>query len=1370
MITFEDIQELQDKGLITPEQARNIALAYGFVSAQPTIDQEKDTEAEQAEPILSSDLPTTRRDDTQSLLKKTTAESPSSPQVPLAKPESMPRKQVNYLAILFATLGGLLTLGGISTLAVTYWWDIPAWIKLLGAILVMYAFWGVGFYFREFRKTAVKTGYACCMVGACMWGVCNKLFAYLYHVSTLPSNGVLTFLIGILPFPWIIRLRGLFLLFVASCFLWAGLIIYENPGTPSTYFLIPGMSIAYSGLGYLFKQPRLAGGAYRLYAPLANICGTWFFAAGYPLSVFYVPAWTPWSIACMLVPCILFIRASIRKNISTQAASLLSLLIFLILSFKNNLPEQSGVPILLHLLFLSLPLAIGLFIKLLQTAQDKDLRRITNAGIWLGVVTAMAIASFQYQWHHDPGALFISTGIRLPSFHLEHAITFPQILQYLILWIFPAIILKIGSKQKSFPNYALALSFIFILLTLLAPSLESGVMPTGSFGILALLLFVCLVIGWRHKFPLSIQSIALTAYILSSRALEGSALSLQHMLLLILPAFSMGVASLWHTDELTIGKRLLIQRFQSIALALISLDCLLLTNSRSSCIIESFHPLCLLFAAIPLLPFIVKPIYEANKNPRGNQASISAWLGEWSFSLVFAALYLCLLFVEQTASPILILVCWAIMAVRYRLLDNSRHASLLPPSVFFKGHMIRPLTSKQEIVWPLAMMGITSSGIIFSGIKGNPAAAIFLFILTLLPLTMCIGMAFRRSPVHSLTEKTIPGIVTTILVSVAICSQLYAPQTISSIVVHRPEILICLWGIALALSWFFRNRSVWNWCLVGLTVQICLIALPVTVIIGLFLTLCIPVVCGFRPVAKYAHLPVIFLIIVTLGQMNESPFVLLFTLIPITALYLSTQPASYSKKYLPIVLFALFLIGNLTILGMSHQPTAKLPPLAFMTSCSIPLLWVLRMGSNIISRREPRPDLATTIQYAAFVAGFIFLLYPMRGSFLFTSIIFILSSAYRTLIINKLQSQTILLPITTGILAFALFDFTGELNKYTFGLPALICFLGFLSYSQLSRQKVIFTFSLFFIQLSLIQLWSNSETITTAHLGIAAVPLLVPCILFTSHAIQQGTGSIRSWGSMAYLLVIPLAFLIMQPSSPQNNLEIIQEIALGLWFTGIILVTFRDGSHRNLFNALFACLLMLPLMGSNFMSMVIGASQLMVSFCIAKNRKLSRSAIVWLGIGLFLAQLCCYKNIVRDRNIELSSIAVCCLPGIILFVQLKKWVPKLEYSRTLLFSLAMIATASAAPVLPPFGVMLILVFSGASSIISGLHLARASIINCGVILIALVAASLAINLLDSLNQKGLGLLICGLTLLGLAYITERTRRSLINRIHPSSPQ
>ena len=119
MITSEDIQELQDKGLITPEQARNIALAYGFVSAQPTIDQEKDTEAEQAEPILSSDLPTIRRDDTQSLLKKTTAESPSSPQIPLAKPESMPRKQVNYLAILFATLGGLLTLGGISTLAVT---------------------------------------------------------------------------------------------------------------------------------------------------------------------------------------------------------------------------------------------------------------------------------------------------------------------------------------------------------------------------------------------------------------------------------------------------------------------------------------------------------------------------------------------------------------------------------------------------------------------------------------------------------------------------------------------------------------------------------------------------------------------------------------------------------------------------------------------------------------------------------------------------------------------------------------------------------------------------------------------------------------------------------------------------------------------------------------------------------------------------------------------------------------------------------------------------------------------------------------------------------------------------------------------------
>lgn len=1361
MITLEDIQELRAKELITPEQARDIARTYGieFIPL-PKPEEAIILPVKQVSPPELSSV----KKETSLVIRKQPIPVKSQGTKTISQ---ISKKQVNYLAIIFASLGGALTIGGIMTLAVTYWGDIPSWIKLLGGILVMYAFWGVGFFLHEVRRSALKTGYACCMVGACMWGACNKLFSYLYHVSTVPSSGVLSFLLGILPFPWIIRLRGLFLLLIASCFLWAGLVIHENPDTPAAYFLIPVLAVACAGLGWLLGQPRVAGGVYKLYAPLASICGTWFFAVGFPLSVFNTPEWTFWNIVCILVPCLQFSWATLRKNVSVQAAALLSLLIFIILSFKNNLPEQSGVPIFLHLLLICLPLAMGLFIRLFQVEPDRDIQKLILGGICLGAVAAMTAASLQFQWGNNSPYLSEVSGLRFPSFTLEHTVSFSRLLQYLSLWIFPVIMLKRGGGKDLFPVYAQGISFVFVLLTLLSPSLEMDSMPTGSFGILALLLLVCTVITRFSKPLLPLQVLAAAAYILCSQALAGPRLSGQHIVLLILPAFAIGAASLWKRNDLATKGNTIIQGIRCFALALVSLDIINLVSGTSTIITQPPHLLIILFLAIPLLPFLVNLVHEIRYKGRETRASRFM---NWSFPLLFTALYLCLLFGQQTASQLLVLVCWALLIVQHSLLDNSGKEAPLSPAGFLKKRILHPLSSRKSIGWPLILMGSTSTGILLAGIGRNPMPAVTLIVFTLLPLGMCTSMAFYKSPIKSSLGKTIPGIVTTVFIAITACTQILVTLSLADIGSSRPDILLCLWGITLSLAWFFRNRSSWNWCIVGLAAQIGLIFLPVTIIVCILIALCIPVFCAIRPLEKYTHLPVIFLTLLLLGQTDYAEPFLLIGLFPVTALYLAGQPSSIREKYLPILLFLFFIVGILLVPGMNDYVVQSNPTLSLITACSIPVLWILRIAVNSLYRRSERPDAISILQYVSFAAGFIFLLLKMPGYFLIFTGIFTLAAAGRIFICKDIPKEGILLPITSSVLAFILLEYLNKFDVYTIELPALFCALSFLSYGVLTRQKYIFPISLFLIQFillqsTLLQSWNHPKSILDNQLWIALLPVLIPVILFTAHAIRQGAGNIRSWGNMAYLLPIPLFFLLKQPFHNQEYWYPSCQILLGVWFAGIVLSTLRDGRNRSLFNAFFSSLAMMHFMGANVPSALIGFSLLMVSFCIAKNRKLSSSAIFFLGLCFFLAQLCCYKAINGEGSFHLSSFVIACLPGLILLIQLKKWVLRLGLPLTFLFSLAMITIASVVPVLYPFGVMIVLVFCGAVSVLCGLRLGNSSIINCGVILIALVAASLAINLLDSVSQKGLGLLICGLTLLGLAYVTERTRRALISRMH-----
>ncbi len=1387
MITLKDIQELSEKGLITQQQALDITKAYGFATEpevpdeavlqdeppplpeQHALEKNEDSFPQEATPEIAKRMEPVipeppEEHKAKTLLVSSTPSMKAKPPVPL-----VPRKQVNYLAIVFASLGGLLTIGGISTLAVTYWWDIPAWVKLLGAILVMYAFWGVGFFQHEVRKTAIKTGYACCMVGACMWGACNKLFAYLYHVSTVPSNGILCFLLGVLPFPWIIRLRGLFMLLIASCFLWAGLVIHENPGAPSTYFLIPGLALVCSGLGYLLGHPRVLGGSYTLYAPMAGICGTWFFAVGFPLSVFQVPSWSMWGTVCMLAPCLQFILGSFRKNISMQAAALLSLMLFIILSFKANAMEESGAPILLHLLLICLPVAMGLFLRCMKLTRDTDTLKVITFGIWAGVISAMTIAALQYQGDSDSVKEMVVSLRDLSLFKIKHAIPLQNMLQYIVLWIFPAIMVMQVSREKPTFGWSQGLAFVFILLALLSPSLDTGFMPQGGFGILALLLLACGLLGWRGKATLPRHSLALVAFLLCAYALTGDQLSAQNIILMVIPALFIGMVSQRKEKTLPLWERDLLYWISCASLGFISLNLLISQFNGNQGTQLPSQLLILLFLGVPLLPFLARLFVDVRNR---KQEPLSRCLWEWCLPCLVIALYLCFFFGEYRGSQLLALASWAVLMTRQCLPTHAGVPRLLSPEAFLKGRMIRPISSRLSIAVPLVILVFSVLALMVGSLESKMNTGLSLTLFTLLPLGMCACLTFLRSLVKSHLMKITPGFVTAIIIGIISCIQVAIELGFGDLGASRWDILLLLWGVALFLSWFFRNRSVWNWCLIGLGAQIILLLLPVEAATGVFIVLCIPALCGVRPTAKYALLPIVFLAILLMGQIYDFGETILFAMFPLAALFAAGKAETQREKSLAPILYLFFIAGSLLVPDMGNKGVEVQHVLGLCIAFSIISLWILRMVTNTIARREAWPDGLRILQYVAFITGFVVFLLNLKEAFLIAAGVFLLAGAIRLLTGRKQDRATVFTPIMAGFLSFALLQYVGYTSTTAFSIPVMVAVLSFLSYAILMRLKWLYSISLFCLQLSILHVWSELLPIPIEHLWLVLSPLVVPGITLAAHALRNRHGSLAGWGNMAYLLS---ALFIFSKHLPSHFYELSPDyirIALGFWLAGIILQTLRDGEYRSLFNAVFSSLLLSYFLIGPLeeISMAIGFFVLMISWFIAKGKGLPRIAIICLAIALFLGQLCCYKWIGSNRYTHIESIILSCLPGVILMVQLRTWVPRLGMKLSLLFSLAMVGLVAAVPILPPFGSMLVLVFCGAAAVLSGLKLARASIINCGVILIALVAASLAINLLDSVTEKGLGLLICGLTLLGLAYITERTRRALISRMHPVEHQ
>lgn len=133
------------------------------------------------------------------------------------------KEDQNKFLVILSVLGALLIVGGMILLISANWEDIHRGVKILCGLALMLSAWGVGWHLRENRGNHPKTGEALYMVGAGLWLANIALIGQIYNLSSRPPNAFLLWLAGFAALPWILRSKGLFVLSLASFWIWLGM-------------------------------------------------------------------------------------------------------------------------------------------------------------------------------------------------------------------------------------------------------------------------------------------------------------------------------------------------------------------------------------------------------------------------------------------------------------------------------------------------------------------------------------------------------------------------------------------------------------------------------------------------------------------------------------------------------------------------------------------------------------------------------------------------------------------------------------------------------------------------------------------------------------------------------------------------------------------------------------------------------------------------------------------------------------------------------------------------------------------------------------------------------------------------------------------
>lgn len=200
----------------------------------------------------------------------------------LAQEEEKGRGVLNLAAVL-GWLGAAVAALGVILLVSANWASIPDALKLGGLVGLLAAAHGTALWIRFSGSDLHRTAEALHFLGAALFLAGIGLVAQIYNLDERPPNGVLLWLVAILPLAVLLRSPAISLLVIFATLLWAHMEgdFSSSPVRMPRYsftcnlMLEIGMGAALVGFSALLRdaEPRIAGlmrgvGAFVLFASL----------------------------------------------------------------------------------------------------------------------------------------------------------------------------------------------------------------------------------------------------------------------------------------------------------------------------------------------------------------------------------------------------------------------------------------------------------------------------------------------------------------------------------------------------------------------------------------------------------------------------------------------------------------------------------------------------------------------------------------------------------------------------------------------------------------------------------------------------------------------------------------------------------------------------------------------------------------------------------------------------------------------------------------------------------------------------------------------------------------------------------------------
>lgn len=176
-------------------------------------------------------------------------------------------RETNRFLVVIGTLGAILVSAGVILLIASNWETIPRSLKIASGLALLIGA-HVGGWQLARNGNHPLTAELLHFVGSGLFLANIALVGQIYHLSSRPPNGLLLWLAGIAPLPWLLRSKLQHVLVLCAFGCWFGMELNQRGGW--LYFdgdarqcvVFAMLGILFAGLGSLFNKtsfPEFAG-------------------------------------------------------------------------------------------------------------------------------------------------------------------------------------------------------------------------------------------------------------------------------------------------------------------------------------------------------------------------------------------------------------------------------------------------------------------------------------------------------------------------------------------------------------------------------------------------------------------------------------------------------------------------------------------------------------------------------------------------------------------------------------------------------------------------------------------------------------------------------------------------------------------------------------------------------------------------------------------------------------------------------------------------------------------------------------------------------------------------------------------------------